>query len=319
MIRYFMKRLLLVLPTFLVILLVAYLMTSGLVGTRKNAMSAYGDGDRLDAVFQAIDAPDNRATKFLRYCYDLFLHGDMGTLGSGTKVSQEVAFRIKYTVVLAILGFFASVLLGIPLGFAAALKHNKWPDHAVSFLSAFLASIPSYCLALFLVLLFCLWINVLPLYGMDSWKSYVMPTIVLGTGGMSLTARMTRSAVLEILSKPYLTVLRAKGLPEGKIFFQHILKNALVPILSVAGNVAVAVLCSTLVVENFFSVPGIGSYLVAAVGERNQYRLLGSIAALSLIIIAINFLVDILSALCDPQFRLQLNKKGSTRGKGADA
>lgn len=296
-------------PTFIAVLLVAYLMTSGLVGSRVDELSAYGNGDALDAVFQTLNAPDNRATKFLRYCYDLFLHGDMGTTGRGANVREEVTFRMKYTGLLAVLGFGASVLLGIPLGFVAAVNHNKWPDHTVSFVSAFLASIPSYCLALFLVLLFCLWLNLLPIYGIDTWKHYVMPTIVLGTGGMSLTSRMTRSAVLEILSKPYLTVLRAKGLTERKIFFPHVLKNAVIPILSVVGNIAVAVLCSTLVVENFFSIPGIGSYLVAAVEQRNQYRLLGCIVVLSLVIIAINFLVDVFSALCDPKFRLQLHKQ----------
>ena len=309
MIRYFLKRLLLMIPTFFAIILIAYLMTSNLTGAGADAMRAYGDGDALDSFYEKTDAPDNRATKFIRYCYDLVVHGEMGKTSSATYIEDEIAFRLKYTAIVASLGFLLSVLIGIPLGVIAAVNHNRWQDHAVSLFSTFLASIPSYCLVLFLIFIFSLWLDILPVLGIETWKGYVMPVMVLGAGGMSLASRMTRSAVLEILSKPYLTVLRAKGLPEWKVLYKHVLKNAIVPVLSVTGNIAVAAVCGTLIVENFFSVPGIGAYLVNAVVKRDQPRLLGSIVVLALIIMCIGFVTDLLSALCNPKFRKQIRKR----------
>lgn len=316
MIRYFLKRLLLMIPTFFVILLIAYLLTSNLTGARVDALSAYGDGDALDSFYEKIDAPDNRATKFVRYCYDLVIHGKMGKTSVGTYIEDEVAFRIRYTAVVATLGFLLSMLLGIPLGIIAAVNHNRWPDHSVSLFSTFLASVPSYCLVLFLVFVFCIWLDILPVLGVTTWKGYVMPTIVLGAGGMALASRMTRSVVLEILSKPYLTVLRAKGLPEWKILFKHVLKNAVSPILSVAGNIAVASVCSTLIVENFYTIPGIGAYIVDAVSRRDQHRLLGSIVVLTLIIMGIGFVTDMLASLCDPKFRKHIREKNGKKETG---
>ena len=200
MIRYFLKRLLLMIPTFFVIIITAYLMTSNLTGTNIDGFTAYSDGDRLDSFYEKIDAPDNRATKFIRYCYNLVFRGEMGKTSEGTYIENEVAFRIKYTAVVAIFGFLLSILIGVPLGVIAAVNHNRWQDHAVSFVFIFLASIPSYCLVLFFVFIFCLWLDVLPLMGVSTWKGYVMPAMVLGAGGMSLASRMTRSAVIEILS-----------------------------------------------------------------------------------------------------------------------
>lgn len=314
-----MKRLILMIPTFIAILLVTYLITSALTGARVQEFSAYGDGDLLDEIFEKFDAPENRITKFTRYCFNLIAYGDMGKANTSTKIIDEVTFRIKYTLGLTALGFLLSILIGIPLGYVAALYRNRWPDRTVSFISAFLASIPSYCLALFLVIILCLWLKLFPVMGVETWKGFVIPTIVLGAGGVSITARMTRSEVLGILSKPYLTVLRAKGLPEWKILIEHVMKNAVTPILSVAGNIAVTVLCSTLVVENFFSVPGIGFYFVTAVEHREQIRILGSVVVVSLIIMVINFVSDILGALCNPKFRKQLKKKHGAHSRKGDA
>ena len=305
-------------PTFIAILLATYLITSALTGTRVQEFSAYGDGDLLDEIFEKIDASDNRITKFTRYCFNLVVYGDMGEANTSTKISEEVAFRIRYTLLLTALGFLLSILIGIPLGYIAAVYHNRWPDRTVSFVSAFFASIPSYCLAFFLVIILCLWLKKFPVAGIETWDGFVIPAIVLGAGGVSITARMTRSEVVAILSKHYLTVLRAKGLPERKILFEHVMKNAVTPILSVAGNIAVTVLCSTLVVENFFAIPGIGFYFVTAVDHREQYRILGSVVAISLIIMAINFISDVLGALCSPKFRIQLKKKHGLRGRKGD-
>ena len=105
MVRYFLKRLLLMIPTFFLIILIAYFMTTNLSGASAEAMSAHGSGDMLDSFYEKIDAPNNRITKFVRYCYDMIIHGEMGKTAEGTYIEEELAFRMKYTAIVASLGF----------------------------------------------------------------------------------------------------------------------------------------------------------------------------------------------------------------------
>jgi ABC-type dipeptide/oligopeptide/nickel transport system permease component len=223
--------------------------------------------------------------------------------------------RIKGTLEIAALGFGVAVIIGIPAGIGSAVNHNGWKDNVLSVLTLIMASIPSFCLALFLVLLLALHLRLLPVFGLYSWKGYIIPTLVLGAGGIAMTTRMTRSAVLEILNLPYITTLRAKGMSERKILWVHVLKNALPPIISVMNNVAISVLCSTIVVENFFTVVGIGTMLVSAVGNRSQHQVLACTLVLAVVILVINFITDVCYILTNPRLRMEQSKKSGSKEK----
>lgn len=299
-------------PTLLGIMLISFLLTANLIGSNPNEISAFGDGDALDSFYELINAGDNKGTKFIRYCYDIITKGDVG-IDTG-----DIVYRFKHTVMLASLGFAAAVIIGLPAGLVSAVRHNGWQDHVLSVATQIMASIPSFCLALFLVLIFSLYLKLLPAFGFESWKGYILPTMVLGAGGIALTARMTRSAVLEILNMPYVTTLRAKGLSEKSVLWVHVLKNAISPIISVLSNIAISVLCSTLVVENFFSIAGMGSFVVNAVGRRSQRQVLACVLILATTILLLNFCTDICYVLANPQLRMRYGKKTAAGEKGGE-
>lgn len=313
--KYFLKRLLLLIPTLLLVMLVVFLLVYNLTGTNTDEIRAFADGDSLDQFFIRINAGENAITKFVRYIYDLVTKGTFGR-SSGIDLDEMLIPRMKTTLLLALLGFLVSFIIGIPAGIYCAYRHNGTVDRILSFLTLLLSSIPSFCLALLLCLLFFMKLNILPVTGLSSWKHYVMPTLVLCGGGIAITTRMTRSAVLEILNKQYVTTLRAKGLREWKIVFVHVLKNALIPITSVLNNVAISVLCSTLIVENFFTIPGIGRLVIQSVSNRNPHMLLGCVLFLAAVICVITIITDFCYMAVSPQMRAQYKRKGRA-GKSA--
>ena len=319
MLRYFAKRILLLFPMLLAVLLAVFLLLSV---TNPDGFSRFrifsagyeqGEADLLDRVFAGTDAQPNLMTRYLRYCYDLILHGDFGDDGGAFSISYEIFYRLRLSLVLAGLGLIVSLLIGLPLGFTAALHAGKTPDRLVSLGSLLLASIPSYTLAVLCMVVFTLQLRLLPMTGLDTWKAYVMPTIVISAAGVAMTVKMTRSAVLDTVKRPYIKVLKAKGISNRDIVFKHVLKNASITIASTTGNLAAQLICGTLIAENFFSVPGIGQLVFRSISKGEQRVVLGTIAVLSVLLMGVNILADLLCALISPRIRAGYAKGG--RGK----
>lgn len=316
MLKWITKRVLIMIPLLLLITFVIFLMISGLPGARQE-FTYWGGGDVLDAFFARIDATDNQLTQFIRYIFNTLTWDGVRKDNMGFwAISQNLFYRLNNTLFIAALGAAFSIVLGIPLGLLAALRQNRWQDTAINGAVTLIASIPPFCLALFLVLLLAVQLRVVPVFGVFTWQGYVIPTIVLGAGGAAIAARMTRASVLDILSQPYIVTLQAKGLTNNRIVWLHVMKNALVPIISVVNNIVIYVLCSTLIVENFFTIPGIGEYLLSAVSGRKQSRVVGCAIVLALLIMVINLVTDILYALADPHMR---QKKAASKKKGGRA
>lgn len=317
MLKWIIKRVLIMIPLLLLITFVIFLMISGLPGARPE-FTSWGGGDVLDAFFAQIGATDNQLTQFIRYIFNTITWDGVRNENMGFwAISENLFYRLNNTLFIAALGAAFSIVIGVPLGLLAALKQNRWQDTAISGAVTLIASIPPFCLALFLVLLLAVQLRIVPVFGVYTWQGYVIPTIVLGAGGAAIAARMTRASVLDILSQPYIVTLQAKGLSSRRIIWLHVMKNALVPIISVINNIVIYVLCSTLIVENFFTIPGIGEYLLSAVSGRKQSRVVGCTIVLALLIMAINLITDILYALADPHMRQK--KTASKKKKGGAA
>ena len=312
MARYLVKRILLIIPTMLFIALVVFLLMYNLPGSNINEFRLYGDGDYLDSVYQRFEVKDSAASRFIRYCYDLIVNHRMGPSDRGNvDISADLWQRLKSTLMLTGLGMAASVIIGIPLGVWAAVYHNRWQDRAVTLMTLLLSSIPSYCLTVCLVLIFSLWLGLLPTFGVDGGvSSYILPTITISAGGIAALTRMTRFAMLETLDQQYITALRSKGLKERAVICLHALKNSMVTIVSSLNNVAAQILCGTLIVENFFGIRGLGSYLVDAVFSRNQHQVLGCVLILALLLVTFNLIADMLHAAVNPKIRIMYSKKG---------
>lgn len=323
MLRYFIKRVLLMIPTFLAIILAVFILMSLLPGSNSGEFTSMGDGDWLDGVFSSLHMTETMGAKYIRYVYNLIVKQDFGAVRGmpNTKLNNtrtNIFYRLGFTLKLALLGLGFSMLVGIPAGTLAAIHRGKGADKSISVLTLLLNSIPSYALAVVLVVVLCLKLGLLPSFGFGAPKFYIMPTIVVSAAGIAWTTRMTRSAVMDVMDKQYVTVLRAKGISEGKIICGHVMKNAMGTVLASLNNLAAQLLCGTLIAENFFSFPGLGQLLTKSISERSQITVLGCVAVLSVLLMCVNIVSDMLSAALNPQIRMELSK-GRRRRNGAKA
>jgi peptide/nickel transport system permease protein len=222
-----------------------------------------------------------------------------------------------------------AILFGIPLGVWAGAKPNSWADNLGSVFGFFGISMPSFWLGIMLILIVSGYLNWLPssgrnTYGVghgsdfyviqslltgnmktawDGMKYIIMPAIALGTGMMGLVMRVTRSSVLEIMSEDYVRTARAKGLGERTVLWRHVLRNALVPVITVVGLELGTLLSGSIIVETVFAWPGSGSLLIAAIQSRDYPLITGTVLTYTIAFVVINFAIDMLYAVIDPRIR----------------
>jgi ABC-type dipeptide/oligopeptide/nickel transport system permease component len=256
-----------------------------------------------------------------------------GDLGISFKYSDPVidliGERLPATVELAMASLFIALVIGIALGVFAGAKPNSWPDNLGSIAGFFGISMPSFWLGIMLILIISGYFNWLPssgrsTYGVaegsgfyviqslfsgdekatwDGIKHIILPAIALGTGMMGLIMRVTRSSVLEIMAEDYVRTARAKGLGENTVLWRHVLRNALVPVITVVGLELGTLLSGSIIVETVFAWPGSGSLLVAAIQSRDYPLITGTVLTYTVAFVAINFLIDILYGVIDPRIR----------------
>jgi len=311
MLRYIVKRLLFLIPIMLGATLMVFTMLYFLPGSAVSQMPSAGDGDLLDAAYQALGADDHFFTKYVRYVWNVFTKADFG---SSRTYHQDLGgnlwLRMKITLSIAGLSLLASFLAGVPLGIVTALHQNQWQDRVFSVLSMVGGAFPSYWMALMILLLFCRLLRLLPVMGYEGPISLIMPVLALSLGGASDVARMTRSSMLETLDQEFVFALRAKGLRKYPIMYKHVLKNALVPVVTVLSEQSGKLIGGALVVELVFSLPGMGSMIANAVATRDQAVVLGCVVCLSLMIGAVNILADGINASLNPRIRAQYKAGG---------
>jgi len=197
-----------------------------------------------------------------------------------------------------------ALLVGVPMGIVSALKQNTATDYAAMFVSMLGVSIPNFLLGIMLILVFALYLELLPTYGWgDDWKQVIMPAVTLGTGGMAFIARLTRASMLEVIRADYIRTARAKGLKERVVVVRHALKNALIPVTTVLGPLMAAWLTGSFLVEQVFSIGGIGKFFVTAVIDRDYTLIMGTILIYSLSLVGFNLIVDIAYGFIDPRIR----------------
>jgi len=215
--------------------------------------------------------------------------------------------RFGYSIRLGVLALSLAVFIGIPLGILAALKQNTIVDYTALFIATSGISVPSFVLAIFLIIIFASrlhWINIL----VDDWtqiKYWFMPMSVLGFGTMAYTARLTRSAMLEVMRQDYVRTARAKGLAERAVVFVHMLKNALIPVITILGPALAALVTGSFIIETMFSFPGMGRAYVQAIGQRDYSMIMGTTVIYALLVAVANLSVDLVYVFIDPRIRLE--------------
>ena len=310
MLKYVLKRILIIIPIVLAVIFVLFILIDALPGSNIRQAPIHNNGDALDSVFAFFNAGENLFTRYARYCYNVFFHFDFGQ-SAATRVSLtgEISRHTRVTLAILAGGAGAATFFGIPIGAYAAVHKNGKRDRIINIVTLIFSAIPNYALALVIALIFVMYLGLLPMMGRyTSPVSYIMPTLTLALGGISLLARMTRASMLEELRQPYIIALRSKGLKKENVVYRHALKNAAVTVISVLGGFFSQLICGTFVVEHFFNIPGIGLYMLRAVGLRDHLEILGCTVTMAVILAAINVATDVLYAFVNPQIRLRYAK-----------
>ena len=241
--------------------------------------------------------------RYARYIWNA-LHGDFGvSYRTGLPVFQEIASRLPYTFVLAVVSTIIAVTIGLPIGVFSAVKQYSLSDNFALGCALLLTSMPTFWLAMMLVLGFSLKMRWLPAMGVTGWKNFILPAIATASSSTASLLRMTRSTMLEVIRQDYIRTARAKGAKESRVIFDHALRNALLPVVTLIGvNFGVA-LGGTIVIEQVFAIPGLGQLMVNAIRTKDTPMVIASLLFTAVIASLINLLVDILYAYIDPRLR----------------
>jgi peptide/nickel transport system permease protein len=242
------------------------------------------------------------------------LRADLGvSYAYGTSVGALVAERLALTVPLAIMAMVLATVLALCLGIFAAERHNRLGDVGVMGVSQVGIAIPNFWLAILLILLFAVklqWVSAggFPGWGAGFWpafKSLLLPTVALATVQAAILARITRSAVLDVLREDFVRTARAKGLSRQAALFGHVLRNAMIPVVTIIGLQFANLLAGTVVIENVFYLPGLGQLIFQSIANRDIIVVRDAVMLLAAMVIVVNFAVDLLYAAIDPRLQVQ--------------
>lgn len=304
--RYFLKRILFLIPVLLGVSIMIFSIVHLAPGDPAEIMLG-PDATREEIeryrVTLGLDRP--LPEQYLTFLTKA-LRGDLGTsLKSHTPVLTDILSCFPPTLTLASLSMIIAVCVGLPLGMLAALKHNTWIDGLCSFIALAGFSIPAFWVGLLLMLAFSIAIPIFPSSGWGEWNQMIMPTIVLAIQAMAVVARMTRSSVLEVIRQDYVTTAKAKGISYYLVLTRHILNNALIPVVTVIGITFGHSLGGVVVTETIFSIPGIGRLIVDAIRAHDYPVVQGGVLFFALCVGIVNLMVDMIYALLDPRIKSQ--------------
>lgn len=234
------------------------------------------------------------------------IRGDLGPSFKyvGRSVNDIIAESFPVSLELGLESIFLALLVGVPAGVLAAYRRSRWPDRAVNLLTTLGVAVPSFVLSALLVELFAMRLGWLPAAMWNSWASRILPSVALAAMPMAFITRLTRSSMLDVLGQDYIKTAKAKGLSTGAVLFRHALPNALIPVVTYLGPMAAGILTGSFVIETIFAIPGLGSYFVTSIYNRDYTVILGITLFYSAIVIFMNMLVDLIYPLLDPRIKL---------------
>ncbi len=218
-------------------------------------------------------------------------------------VGELLAFGLPVSLTLGLAGLAVALAIGLPAGVIAAVRRNRAADHAAMGLAMLGVSVPNFVLGPLLTIVFAIWLGWLPVAGWGSWRHLVLPAVTLGLFYAAFIGRLTRAAMLEVIPQDFVRTARAKGLAEPCVVLVHALRIALLPVVSYLGPASARILTGSIVVETIFSVPGVGRYFVTAALNRDYTMVLGTALVYSVLLVALNLLVDLAYGWLDPRIR----------------
>lgn len=313
MLTFLARRLIGLLLTLLAVSLVVFLVLEMLPGDAAEMMlGTEARADTLAALRRELGLDRPAPVRYFAWLAGL-IQGDFGISHAyGVPVAELIGERLAVTIPLAALAFLLSVLVALPLGMLAAARRGGFPDYGVMAFSQAGLAIPNFWFAILLILVFAVWLGWLPAGGFAGWqdgigpalRSLTLPALALALTEAAILARITRSATLEVLGEDYVRTARAKGLGPRAIMRGHVLRNALIPIATLMGLQFAFLLGGAVIIENVFTLPGLGRLLLQAIFQRDVVVVKDVVVLLAGMVVLVNFLVDLLCLLIDPRPRV---------------
>jgi len=312
MIAYLLKRLLIGLATLALASMVVFAVIEIVPGDPAQMMLGMNaTPEALAALREQMGLDQPVVARYLAWVAGL-LTGDFGrSFTYSSPVIQLIGERIVVSLPLALLSLFLSTAIAIPVGIFSAARRGRAADTAVMGITQLGVAIPNFWFALLLIYVFAVWLRLVPAGGFAGWgngiwpgiRSLLLPAVALALPQAAILARVTRSAMLEVLGEDYIRTARAKGMPRRYVLWRHALRNAMIPVLTIMGLQFSFLLAGTIIIENVFYLPGLGRLVFQAITQRDLIVVEGVVMLLVAAVVAVNILVDMTYALVDPRLR----------------
>lgn len=296
------KRVVLAIASIIIVTLITFFVMNLIPGGPFTAEKAPSQAV-MDALTKRYNLDKPLGEQYLLYMRNL-LHGDWGIdMKNGREIGPDLFSKFAVSVKLGGIAMIIAVVFGVILGSIAALKRNKVPDRIIIFFTTLGTAMPSFILATLLLLVFCVQLAIFPVF--SSNPSLVLPVISLAVYPTAYITRLTKTSMLDALSQDYIRTARAKGVSRSKIIFVHALKNGLIPVVTYLGPQIAYIITGSMVVETIFTVPGLGTYFVKAITDRNYSVIMATTIFLAVLMIVANLITDIVYKLIDPRINFE--------------
>ena len=301
--KYIVKRVLLAIISILIVSAITFFVMNIIPGgpfNKEKATSA--EAQKVLEERYNLDKPIPE--QYVIYMNNL-LHGDWGvSLHSGRDIWGEISSRFKVSAKLGGMAALVAIVAGLVLGSIAALTRNHWPDRLIVFFTTLGTAMPSFVLATLLLLVFCLKLGWFPVWSSTS-PNYVLPIIALSVYPMAYITRLTKTSMLDSLNQDYIRTARAKGVPGWKVIVKHARRNALIPVITYVGPMVAYILTGSMVVENIFTIGGLGSSFVTSITNRDYTMIMATTIFLAILMVVANLLTDIAYKFVDPRITFE--------------
>ncbi len=297
------RRILWIIPVLFAVSIITFVLMHSVPGGPWDREKRLPQGveDRLNAQY-GLDKP--LYEQYITWAGN-FIQGDLGPSYryQDRRVNDIVADGLPTTFQLGIQAFLLAVLVGIPLGIFAALGHNRWPDYLSTSVSIVGISTPSFVLAIMLVVFFSVGLGFFPTGGWKGPNYWVLPTVALAGFPIAVIARYTRASMLEVTRKDYIRTAQSKGLRERAVVLRHMIRNALIPVVTILGPTLAFLVTGSFIIETIFAIPGVGRFYITAIATRDYSLLMAMTMLYAFAVAFLNVVVDVLYAYIDPRIR----------------
>lgn len=305
MVKQICKNVLMVIPTILAVIFIIFAIN---YFTPGDPVAVFYDFDYTEEQYAekaaewGLDQPF--VLRFVNYIKNIVTKFDFGySYFSGNSVMSELSTRFPVSLKLGLISVLLTVVIGVPFGIISATRQYSVMDYGVTFVSLFFAAVPGFWLSMIMILIFSSRLGWLPSSGLTSWMCYIMPVIASSAQYIASVVRQTRSSMLEVVRQDYIRTARAKGVDERTVIWKHALRNALIPVVTLIGMQAGAVIAGSAIIEAIHSFPGMGSLMMTAINNKDYNTIQAVVLLLSGVVCLLNLLIDTIYVLIDPRVK----------------